>query len=95
MRKTYDGPVDFAVDGMVWNITRDEIRTRVAMLNSQPFPPPSVTPRQQSAPGGEKYETPQWILKGYEWDMLELMDKVHEEFNEEFGTDFQFPLRPE
>ena len=53
VRKVYDGPVDFAVDGMVWNITREEIRTRVAMLNSQPFPPPSVTPRQQAAPGGE------------------------------------------
>jgi len=94
VRKTYDGPVDFAVDGMVWNITKDEVRTRVAMLNSQPFPPPSVTPREQVAPGGEKYETPEWILQGYAWETLPVMDKVHEEFNAQFGTDFKFPLRP-
>ena len=94
VRKTYDGPVDFAVDGMVWNITKDEVRTRVAMLNSQPFPPPSVTPREQVAPGGEKYETPEWLLQGYAWETLPVMDKVHEEFNAQFGTDFKFPLRP-
>ena len=36
VRKVYDGPVDFAVDGMVWNVTKQGIRTRVAMLNTQP-----------------------------------------------------------
>ncbi len=95
VRKLYDGPVDFAVDGMVWNITKDGIRTRVAMLNTQPFPPPSVTARQQEAPGGEKYETPAWILQGYEWETLPLMDEIHEDFNEEYGTDFRFQLRPD
>jgi hypothetical protein len=37
VRQVYDGPVDFAVDGMTWNITREGVRTHVAMLNSQPF----------------------------------------------------------
>jgi len=94
VRKLYDGPIDFAVDGMVWNITKDGVRTRVAMLNSQPFPPPSLVERQQAAPGGEVYKTPEWILQGYEWETLPVMDEIHEEFNEEFGTDFKFPLRP-
>jgi len=94
VRSVYDGPVDFAVDGMVWNVTKDGVRTRVAMMNSQPFPPPSVTARQQAAPGGEKYETPEWILQNFECDTLPLMDEVHDEFNSEFGTDFEFPLRP-
>ena len=94
VRKVYDGPVDFAVDGMVWNVNKDGVRTRVAMLNSQPYPPPSVVAREQAAPGGEKYETPEWILQGYEWETLPLMDQIHKEFNEEFGTDFEFPLQP-
>ena len=44
--------------------------------------------------GGEKYETPEWILQGYEWETLEMMDTVLDEFNSEFGADFEFPLRP-
>ena len=64
------------------------------MLNSQPFPPPSVTRGQQAAPGAEKYETPEWILQGYACETLPVMDKVHEDFNKQFGTNFEFPLRP-
>jgi ribonuclease Z len=92
VRQVYDGPVDFAVDGMVWNITGEGVRTRVSVLNTQPYPPPSVTARQQAAPGGEKYETPQWILEGFEWQALPVMDQAHDDFNAQFGTDFEFPL---
>jgi len=94
VREVYDGPVDFAVDGMVWNVTKEGVRTRVAVLNPQPYPPPSVVERQQAAPGGERYVTPEWILQGFAWEVLPTMDQVHDEFNEEFGTDFQFPLKP-
>jgi hypothetical protein len=76
------------VDGMVWNVTKEGVRTRVAVPNPQPYPPPSVAARQQEAPGGEKYETPEWILQGYAWETMPTMDKVFEEFNKEFGTDF-------
>ena len=92
VRQVYDGPVDFAVDGMVWNITGEGVRTRVSVLNTQPYPPPSVTARQPAAPGGEKYETPQWILEGFEWQALPVMDQAHDDFNAQFGTDFEFPL---
>jgi ribonuclease Z len=85
--------VDFAVDGMTWNVTKDGVRTRVAMLNSQPYPPPSVVERQQAAPGGEKYETPSWILEGYAWGTLPVMDEVMKDFNEEFGTNLEFQLK--
>ncbi len=93
VRQVYEGPVDFAVDGMTWNITKDGVRTRVAMLNSQPYPPPSVTERQQAAPGGEKYETPEWILKGFAWEAMPTMDEVFKVFNEQFGTNFEFQLK--
>ena len=43
---------------------------------------------------GDEYETPEWILQGYEWETLPLMDEIHEEFNKEFGTEFQFALQP-
>ena len=63
-------------------------------MNSQPFPPPSVVARQQAAAGGEKYVTPEWILQGFAWDTLPVMNEVYKDFNKEFGTDFKFPLQP-
>lgn len=93
VRELYDGPVDFAVDGMTWNINKDGVRTRIAILNSQPYPPPSVAARQQAAEGGEKYETPEWILQGFAWETLPVMDEIHKQFNKKFGTDFKFPLQ--
>ena len=35
IRKTYDGPMSLAEDFMVWNITRDEIRTRMAVVEER------------------------------------------------------------
>jgi hypothetical protein len=64
---------------MVWNITKEGIRTRVAMLNFQPYSPPLVTARQQAAPGDEEYITSEWIMRGFEWQTLPLMDEVHED----------------
>ena len=74
--------------------TKEGVRTRVAVPNPQPYPPPSVSPRQQAAPGGEKYETPEWLLQGYAWETMPEMDRIFEEFNREFGTEFEFQLQP-
>jgi len=30
----------------------------------------------------------------FEGETLPVMDEIHEEFNREFGTDFEFALRP-
>jgi hypothetical protein len=38
--------------------------------------------------------TPEWIMQGFAWETLPLMDDVHADFNKEFGTDFEFPLKP-
>jgi hypothetical protein len=51
------------------------------LLNTQLYPPPSVVERQQATPGGEKHETSEWIMQGYEWETLPLMDKVDDDFN--------------
>ncbi len=45
----------------------------------RPFPIPSVTPRQQEAPGGKKSETTGRIMQGYAWDTLPIMDEEPDE----------------
>ena len=44
IRSTYDGPLTLAEDYMVWNITKDEIRTRMIVYNEDAWPPPGANP---------------------------------------------------
>ncbi|MGI9643080.1 MAG: guanitoxin biosynthesis MBL fold metallo-hydrolase GntH [Acidimicrobiia bacterium] len=46
IRKTYDGPLDLATDFMVWNVTSEDIRTRMAVPNHEGFPPPPQRVKQ-------------------------------------------------
>lgn len=46
IRKTYAGPLDLATDFMVWNITKDNIRTRMAVPNHESFPTPAQRTKQ-------------------------------------------------
>ena len=42
VRTTYDGPLSLAEDYMVWNITKDEIRVRLAVFDEDVWPPPAA-----------------------------------------------------
>ena len=46
IRKTYGGPLDLATDFMVWNVTKDGIRTRMAVPNHEGYPAPAQRPKQ-------------------------------------------------
>ena len=46
IRKTYDGPLSLAEDFMVWNITSDEIRTRMAVTEERTWAPPLASPAE-------------------------------------------------
>ena len=35
----YDGPVDYAQHFMVWNVTKEGVRTRMAVVNPEAYPP--------------------------------------------------------
>lgn len=50
IRKTYDGPLSLAEDFMVWNITKDEIRTRMAVCEEHTWSPPLASPAQAPRP---------------------------------------------
>ena len=39
---TYDGPLSLAEDYMVWNVTKDDIRVRMAIIDEDVWPPPAT-----------------------------------------------------
>ena len=52
-RKTYDGPLAFAEDYTVFNITKDKVRVRESAIDEAIFPEPPTKPKQPVPPPSE------------------------------------------
>jgi ribonuclease Z len=92
VERVYRGPVDYAQDFMVWNVTTDGVRTRMAVPNPESYPPPPLR-EKEIASGGDRYQTPDSVLDGWPAEVQELADKIYEDFNQKHGTDFKFELK--
>ena len=83
VRQTYDGPLSMATDMMVWNITRDGIRERMAVSPDDawdvggPTRPP--LPDKKFPPQESKF-----TLDG-RWDVSDVEDKAFKEFRKKHG----------
>ena len=66
VRQTYDGPLTLASDLYVWNITRERIEVREAVVAERPYPA-AVTPEYNSAPRTGFTETSEFIQSG-KWE---------------------------
>ena len=88
IRKTYDGPLDLAQDFMVWNVTKDEIRTRMAVPNHEGFPAP--VQRTKQPPDSQKaYKWTDFSFSGVEPESAAVTNALIDEFNERMGTDIK------
>ena len=90
IRKTYDGPLDLAQDFMVWNVTKDDIRTRMAVPNHEGFPAPAQRVKQppdsMEILGAMFSET---TLTSIEPESAAVTNAQIEAFNERHGTDIK------
>ena len=83
VRQTYGGPLSMATDMMVWNITRDGIRERMAVSPDDawdvggPTRPP--LPDKKFPPQESKF-----TLDG-RWDVSDVEDKAFKEFRKKHG----------
>jgi len=89
IRKTYDGPVSLAVDYMVWNVTKDEIRTRMAVGDEDVWPLPSITEKLPADPNDRVGFSD--FVNGGKVPYTETVEKVYQSVNEEFGTNIPTP----
>ena len=92
VRETYSGPVDFAQDFMVWNVTKEGTRTRLGVANPNRYPLPPLQEKQM-ARSVERYQTPEWIVQGLEPQVLPVIQKIYDDFNDQFGTSIENPLK--
>ncbi len=77
---------------MVWNVTKDGVRTRMAIPNPEYYPAPPLREKKIAA-GGERYQTPDSVLAGWPEEINPLVAKIYADFNKEHGTKFKFQLK--
>jgi ribonuclease Z len=68
IRSTYDGPLTIAGDLVVWNVTKEEITVREAVVSEMPYPPPAGPEwgrAERSEPKGKKISD---AIQGGWWD---------------------------
>ncbi len=89
IRSTYDGPLALAVDYMVFNVTKDEIRVRMSAIDEDIWPLPSVTKKLSADPkdrvGFSDYITDGRVV------YKDVIDAYYKETNDMFGTDYPTP----
>ena len=100
IRRTYDGPLDLAEDFMVWNVTKDEIRTRMAVVEEATWAPPGT--REPAPPkledrkpftealGLETLAFSEFIASG-KWNVDDVLRPIYREAGEVLGREFEYP----
>ncbi len=83
VRSTYDGPLSLAEDYMVWNITRDDIRVRLAAFDEDVWPPPA-TEKPQLPDASERIPYSAEI-DGGRLDVKDVIQPVYDEVNKQYG----------
>ena len=88
VRQTYEGPVSFATDYMVWNVTKDDIRVRMAAVNDEVWPLPATRPKVVKQERAQSYGE---FTKSGEWMMRDVLEEVWSDINEQYGVDAKLP----
>jgi ribonuclease Z len=104
IRSTYDGPLSLAEDFMVWNVTRDDIRVRMAVTEEHTWSPPLSRPAVPPSPEDRKtfsknrdvpledLEFSDFTKSGF-WDVDDVLRPIYEEASEAVGREFPYPSK--
>jgi ribonuclease Z len=90
IRRTYDGPLALAVDYMVFNVTKDEIRVRMAAIDEDVWPQPSTIPLVPPDPKLRRTAMSDFVRSGRVVHK-ELLREIYAEINAQFGSNAQVP----
>ena len=91
VESVYDGPVDYAQDFMVWNVTKKGVRTRMAVPNPESYPTAPLA--EKKVDKSNSYQTPDSVLAGWPEEFNAVADKIYADFNKKHETKFKFKLK--
>jgi ribonuclease Z len=88
VRRTYDGPLAMATDYMVFNVTKKDIRVRMAAIDEEIWPTEATRPKERGPGTPNTFSA--FTIGGKE-PMTELVTQIYADFNERNGTDVPLP----
>jgi ribonuclease Z len=87
IRSTYQGPLSLAEDFMVWNVTKDEIRVRMAVVSEEVWPPPAT---EKPIPPDPSRRIPfSKKIESGKLDVADVLQPIYDEINKQFGLNEQ------
>jgi ribonuclease Z len=105
IRTTYDGPLSLAEDFMVWNITKEDIRVRMAVAEEHTWAPPLTSkpelPRKDDIENYSKEMGVDTKSMGYSdfikkgrWAAVDEANRsIYEEASKALGRKFEYPAK--
>ena len=89
VRKTYDGPLALSTDYMVFNVTKDDIKVRMAVIDEDIWPQPAVG--KKLPPDASKRIGFSDYIYGGRVNYKEVVDEIYSDINEKYGTNIPAP----
>ena len=88
VRRTYDGPLAMATDYTVFNVTQEDIRVRMAAVDTEIWPTDPTRPKQRDPSAGDTFSE---FTKSGKEPMSALIEQIYADFNEKNGTSVSVP----
>ncbi len=90
IRMTYDGPLALATDYMVFNVTKDDIKVRMAAVDEDIWPQPSTIPLVPPDRALQRTSLSEEMLAG-RIVHRDVLEDVYRYINEKFGSNETVP----
>jgi len=90
IRMTYDGPLALATDYMVFNVTKDDIRVRMAVVDEDIWPMPATRKLVPPDPKLQRVQMSPYMREGRVVHR-DILQTVYDAINERFGSDEKVP----
>ena len=90
VRETYDGELALATDYMVFNVTKDDIRVRMASLDEDIWPQPATQPKLPPDLS-QRIGFSKEIMAGREV-FTDVVKKLYDDINARYGSDAKPPI---
>ncbi len=89
IRTTYDGRLALAVDYMVFNVTKDDIRVRMAVIDEDIWPQPAIQPKLPPD-ASKRIGFSEFIVSG-RVPYADVVNKIYSDINKKYGTNIPTP----